>query len=419
MRSFSLKIGAAFAALGMIALASAAPGSDWTQFRGPERDGISSETGLVRTWGEDGPRELWRRPIGVGFSAIAAVGERIYTLDADPVDGENPKEYALALDAASGETIWRRPVGALFRNAFGAGPRSGPTWHAGRLYVVSSMGNFHALDAETGEAVWSVDFQERFDAKLPTWAFTSAPLVIPDLGMVVVEAGGSEGRAVAAFGLEKGDVRWTAIDDKIVYSSPVLVELGGVRQLVFSTQSGLHALDLDGQSLWRASFVPELDIKPTPPVFVAPDLFFVSASYDAGAKVVRVEKTADGFQAEDVWEHRRMRNHFNGSVVLGHHLIGFDKAILKCIDARNGEEAWAARGYGKGSLIRAGELLILLSERGELALAEASVENFEELASHQVLTGRSWTQPTLSNGRLYVRNGTEIVALDLRAGGES
>ena len=401
-----------------------APAADWEQFRGPTRDGISSESGLVTSWGEDGPRELWRRPIGEAFSAVVAVGKRLYTLDSDAAETEQAGEYALAINAETGDTLWRRRIGDLFTEGFGNGPRSGPAWHDGRLYVLSSRGNFHALDAEDGRILWSVDFKERFAAQVQTWAFSSAPLILPDLRLVVVEAGGTEGRAVAAFDLETGDLRWTAIDDTVVYSSPVEMNLHGVRQLVFLAQSGLWALDTEGKTLWRSPFVPKLGIKPAPPVFVAPDRVFVSASYEAGAKMVRVTHGEQGFAAEDLWEDRSMRNHFNGSVVLDNHLIGFDKATLKCIDAATGALAWAERGLGMGSLIRTEDLLIILSERGKLVLADASTDAFTPLAEHPVLSGRCWTQPTLSDGRLYVRNGAEIVALDLRAatapeGGES
>ncbi len=411
----ALWIGGLFWSLGFAAVMPATA-SDWEQFRGPARDGISSEKGLATEWGDEGPVELWRRPVGPAFSTIAAVGDRLYTLDSDPADAENPGEYALALDAAGGETLWRRRIGDLFTEGFGDGPRSGPSWHDGRLYVLSSRGDFHALDAKDGKVLWSVDFKQQFGAEVQTWAFTSAPLVIPDLKRVLVETGGTEGRAVAAFELDQGKLIWTAIDDTVVYSSPVEMKIHGQRQWVFLTQTGLWSLDQDGKTLWRAPFVPKLNIKPAPPVFVAPDLVFASASYEAGAKVVRVKKTEAGFKAEDVWQHQLMRNHFNGSVALGDHLIGFDKATLKSIDAGTGEKTWAARGLGMGSLIRTEELLIILSERGKLVLAEASTESYKPLAQHQVLTGRCWTQPTLSDGRLYLRNGSEIVALDLRAG---
>ena len=184
---------------------------------------------------------------------------------------------------------------------------------------------------------------------------------------------------------------------------------------MFLTKAGLTAVAPDGTPLWTSEFEPELGIKPAPPVFIAPDLIFASASYEAGATMVRIVESENGLAAEEVWRHRLMRNHFNGSVEIDGHLCGFDKAFLKCIDASTGEHTWIKRGLGKGSLIRADGKFIVLSERGKLVLMEANPAEPVELASHQVLTGRSWTQPALSEGRLFVRNNTHLVALDLAA----
>jgi len=404
------------ALLSGLLLAPGARGGDWPQFRGPERNGHSAETGLVRTWPESGPPELWRVASGASFSGLTVVGDRIYTMDSD-----GDQEYVLALDAGSGKTLWKKVVGALFTNSFGDGPRSTPTYVAagaggGTLYAVASRGILVALDAGNGEERWRVSFPERFGSALPNWAFTCSPLVVGDL--VVVETGGTEGRAVAAFDKVSGELRWTALDEAIVYSSPILVELAGVQQLIFQTLGGLRALSVEGKLLWQSEFMPKLGIKPASPVFLAPDLIFASASYDGGAKVVRMRKLGEGIGVETVWEGRTMmRNHFNSSVAIGQRLYGFDKEIFKCIDATTGEAAWAQRGLGKGSLITADGLLVILSERGRLVLAEATPEGYRELAGHQALTGRSWTQPSLAGGRLYLRNGSEIVAFDLRAQG--
>lgn len=227
-------------------------------------------------------------------------------------------------------------------------------------------------------------------------------------------SGGSDDRTVAAFERATGELLWTGGAGDISYSSPIVVAFNGIRQIVFLTKNGLTALGLDGETLWTSEFVPELGIKPAPPVFVAPDLIFASASYEAGAKVVRLVADGESVAVEDVWEHRFMRNHFNGSVDVDGHLCGFDKAFLKCIEASSGEQTWVKRGLGKGSLIKVDGKLIVLSERGKLVLFEANPAAAVELASHQVLSGRCWTQPTLADGRLYLRNGSEMVALDLR-----
>jgi len=383
-----------------------AEAADWPQFRGPGRDAISEETGLVDGWGESGPKELWRTPIGPGYSAITAVGDRIFTLESDA-----SREYAIAVDTRSGKRLWRTDIGWLFENDFGNGPRSTPAYDRGLLFFVASLGQLTALDAETGEVKWRRDLQRDFGSPLPNWAFSSSPLVIGD--SVVVEIGGTPERPIGAFGRDTGELLWTGGSGEIAYSSPIVVPFNGTTQIVFLTKNGLSALSLSGETLWTSEFVPELGIKPAPPVFVAPDIVFASASYDAGAKAVRMVAVGTTIKAEDLWQHALMRNHFNGSVEVDGHLCGFDKAFLKCLEAATGEQTWIKRGLGKGSLIKADGKLIVLSERGKLVLLEADALKATELASHQALTGRCWTQPTLSNGVLFLRNATELVAYDL------
>jgi len=397
----------AMASLGVFA--ADAP-REWFQFRGPDRDGVSQEKGLARSWPEDGPKELWRAPIGLGFSSLTVVDGRIYTLDGDKEKG---KEYVICLNAETGKTLWRTEIGDLFTNNFGDGPRSAPTLEGDRLYALGSNGRLASLQAADGTINWQVEFQKEFGSKLPTWAFCAAPLIVGD--MVVTEAGGSEGRAIVAFDKNNGQVRWSAVEDGIAYSSPLPVTFNGVDQLIFLTKSHIVALNTKGEQLWTSEFVPRLDITPAIPVFVAPDLIFVSASYDAGAKMVRMKPEGDSVAVETVWEGRQMRNHFNASVAVSKHLYGFDKATLKCLEAETGDELWAKRGMGKGSLIVADGLLFILSERGKLVLAEATPEAYRELGSREALTGRCWTQPTLLNGRLYVRNDKEIACYDVSA----
>jgi outer membrane protein assembly factor BamB len=379
----------------------------WFQYRGPNRDGKSTETGLVHSWDSNGPREMWRVPIGAGFSPISIVGDRLFTMDSD-----EQTEFALCLDAESGETVWRVPMGPLFRDSNGDGPRSGPTVDGNRVYMLSSRGRLAALDTASGDTVWRLEYEEAFGSELPTWGFSTAPLVDGDL--LIMEVGGSGARAIAALDKDTGELHWTAQEGTIVYSSPILVELGGIRQFVFLLQQKTVALNREGEEIWSAPFAPEGTIKPAMPLFIAPDKIMVAASYDIGAKVVRLGTEGGTPTAEDLWSSRYMRNHFNSSIALDGHIYGFDAATLRCLDAQTGERGWAKRGLGKGSLIFADGLFIVLSERGKLVLLEATSEGYRELAAHQVLEGRCWTPPSLWEGRLYVRNHTEIVCLDLQ-----
>ena len=380
---------------------------DWHQVRGPHRDGASAETGLVRGWGEAGPREVWRVAVGPGFSSISVAGNRLYGMDSD-----DASEYVFALDARSGQTVWRVKIGDLLKDVYGDGPRSTPAVHGSRIYALGSQGRLMALQTEGGATIWEVDFQNRLESKRPGWGFTSSPLVLEN--QLIVETGGSGARAVSSFDTETGRLNWSAKDDKIAYSSPQIMDFNGVSQLIFLTKTQLFALDTRGRELWSVPFGNPNGISPALPLFVAPDLVFVSASYDAGAKVVRMKPDGASVRVETVWESRVMRNHFNTGVVQDHYVFGFDKAMFKCIDARTGEQQWVRRGLGKGSLIKADGMLIALSERGKLHLVEVDASAYQELASHQVLKGRCWTQPSLADGYLYLRNLKEMVCLDLR-----
>jgi outer membrane protein assembly factor BamB len=381
----------------------------WFQYRGPNRDGKSTETGLVHGWSPNGPREVWRVPVGTGFAPISIVGNRVYSMNAD-----EQTEFALCLDAETGETIWRVPMGPIFKDSNGDGPRSGPTVDGDRAFMLASRGRLAALDAATGETIWQLEYQEVFDSELPTWGFSTAPLVDGDL--LIVEVGGSGARSIAALDKRTGETRWTAQESNIVYSSPIRLDFGGIRQFVFVLQDEIVGLNREGAELWSVPFAPQGTIKPAMPLFIAPDQIMAAASYDIGAKVVKL--TADGatVTAEEAWSSRYMRNHFNTSIALDGYIYGFDAATLRCMDARTGERGWAKRGLGKGSLILADGMFIVLSERGKLVLLEATSEDYRELAAHQVLEGRCWTPPSLWEGRLYLRNHTDMVCLDLREG---
>lgn len=388
-------------------------GHDWPQYRGPERNGISTETDLLKEWPDTGPRELFRIPIGHGFSGISVVENALFTADSD-AEGQ----YALKLDAETGSVLWRQRISENFENNFGNGPRSTPTVAGDRVYLVGSLGHLVALDAKTGETHWSLDLKEKFGAEQPTFGFSGSPLVVGN--EVYIEAGGPEGNSIVALSAESGEILWTSQSSAGAYNSPVYAEIHGIPQLLVLNRDNLVGISLEGRLLWSHPFAPDSGVKPALPIFVDPDLVFVSASYDIGAMVVRLSKEGDSFAAEEVWQSRVMRNHFNSSVLHEGRIYGFDNSALKCIEAATGKTCWAKRGgLGKGSLIYADGDFLVLSETGTLLLVEATPEGFREKASTGVLSGRCWTEPTLAHGRLYLRNREEMVALDLRRPGSA
>jgi outer membrane protein assembly factor BamB len=388
---------------------AAVRGADWPQYRGPGRDGIAREGGLLESWAGGQPTVVWRRSIGTGYSAVSAVSDRLYTLDAD-----EQREHALCLNAPSGETLWQVELGEFVQAELGdGGPRSTPTVVDGVVYAVSSQARLVALDAVDGRLLWDRDLTEL--GPVPRFGYAVSPLV--DGGLVIVEVGESEkAPGVTAFDRKTGELRWSALQGPAGYSSALVAEIASVRQVLIFRAAGreLVSLSTSGELLWRHA-TPEALSAIAMPIFQAPDRIFLSTSEDAfGGRMLRVVGGTDSFRIEEVWSERLMRNHFNSSVLVGGYLYGFDNGTFRCLDAATGERRWAQRGLGKGSLVAAGDLLYVLGDGGTAALVRATPEGYREAGRLQVMEGRSWTSPSLADGRLYLRDFDEIVSLDIR-----
>ncbi len=410
---------AAFGLVAATAVGSAGSGidrtaADWPQWRGPNRDAVSSQEGLLKEWPEGGPKALWRIAAGEGFSSISVAGGRLYTLWDAPAG-----QLLVGLDAATGKELWRRRLDARFESSWGNGPRSTPAVAGGTVFAASARGRLHAVDARDGRPIWSHDLAAEYGARVAEYGYSSSPLV--EDGKLLVEVGGRENHAFVAFDPQTGKVVWTSQTDAAAYSSPLALTAAGVRQIVFFSASGLFAVAPgDGRLLWRHPWNASCPATGIPtnvaqPIFIPPDRIFISGGYGTvtGSQVVRLTGGEDGFRAESVWQTGTLRNQLNSSVLVEDHVYGFDVGILKCVDARTGEEKWQARGFQRGSLIAADGHLIVLGEEGRLALVEATPAGYRERASAQIMTGRSWTVPTLAAGRLYLRNQSEMLCLDM------
>jgi outer membrane protein assembly factor BamB len=396
--------------LTMIALTAALPtaAGDWPHFRGPDHNGISQERGLVRSWSEDGPRQIWRRQIGDGFSGISLADGALFT-----ADGNEQGEFLIKSDPASGRELWRRRIAATFEDSWGNGPRSTPTVSGDLVVILSSDGQLVAMSSADGSLRWSHDLKQEYGVEIPEWGFAASPVVVGE--RVIVEIGASEQRSVVAFDRGSGKQLWATGDGGSAYGSPLPVEIGEREQLLFLNRTGLIAVSSEGEMIWRFGW-QESGIKPANPVFVAPDLVMISAAYGVGAAALRLSNGEDGYSIDELWQDRHlMRNHFSSSLAVGGYVYGMDNATLKCIDPRAGKQVWAKRGgLGKGSLIAADGMLILLTETGTLKLIEATPEAYRELASAKLFEGRCWTAPSLADGILYLRNQEEMVSLDMR-----
>lgn len=393
--------------------ASAAPASrgDWPQFRGAHQDGRSAAKGLLREWPAAGPKLLWRQAIGEGYASVVAVGDRVYT-----ATSEKETEIAVALDAATGKEIWRQPIGPIFvQTEFGSGTRSSATHDGDMVYIISGIGRLYALNSADGAVVWNTDLLATFGAGQPRFGYSASALVVGDI--LIVDAGGAAGKGVVAFDKKKGEVKWTAIDSKSAhYATPVLVEIGGLQQILIARREDpeIVALGLDGKTLWShrglASGIAS-------PVWVAPDKLFVSSANDGAGFLLKVKVEGGKVAVEELWRNAVLKSHFHAAIAVDGLLIGFDNATLKCVDAATGTQKWAARGFGKGSVIEADGQLIVLADDGRVAIAPVSAEAFVSKGEFQATTGKSWTAPTVAGGRLFVRDFDEIVAYDIAAPG--
>lgn len=410
-------------------------GPDWPQWRGPGRDAVSPQTGLVRAWPESGPDVAWRVKVGPGFSSVSIAEGRLYTLW-----DEGDRQFLVSLDAATGKEHWRRELGAAFTHPYGDGPRSTPLVDENLVYAIGTDGLLLAADRRTGEPKWRHDLVNDYRASLPSYGFSTSPLVVDD--KLAIEAGGVDATWIA-FNKKTGAIVWTAANDTPAYSSPIAIAVDGVSQIVFWSAHGLHAVATDdGTRLWDYSWETFCPVTGDPlntasPIFIAPDRIFISSG--AGAAALRIAKTgmeksgtakpdhtesgnaaasstpgaASPFTVETLWKSEQMRSDVNTSLLLDDHIYGFDRGTLKSLDAATGEVTWKARGFGRGSLIAADGTLFVLGEAGNLALVDATPDAFVQRASAQILAGRNWTAPSLAGGRLYLRNHEELVCIDL------
>lgn len=392
-----------FLVLCLIAGVTAA--ADWPQFRGPNRDGISPEAAVLKSWPASGPKVLWKAPLGEGYSQVVSVKGRLYTL---AQQGE--EQFAAAFDGATGKRLWRTRIDREYNDGQGDGPRSTPTIDGELMYVLSANGKLAALRIANGQVAWQHDLRAEYGANPPQWGVSTSPLVEGNL--LIVNAGGSGNKSIVAFDKTTGKPVWTSQGDGAGYSAPIAITVRGVRQvIVFTADAILSISPKDGRLFWRSGWKTDYDVNAATPIFLPPDKLFVSSGYGTGSALLQINRT----NVVEVWRSRGMKNQFSSSVLHDGIIYGFDDATLKAIDAATGNERWKTRGFGHGSLILAGGHLIVLSDRGKLALVEATPEAYRELGNTQVLDGKCWTAPSLADGRLYVRNEEQLIALDWKS----
>jgi outer membrane protein assembly factor BamB len=410
------------AALLIFLVASAGPpamAEDWPCWRGPLRDGISRETGLLKRWAQSGPRQLWRAELSGGFSSVVVTDGRLFTQTK-----QNSQEVVVCLDAATGKDLWRYRYDcdySAYRTFTGGGrpqartgPRATPTVEGDRVYTLGATGVLLCLEAKTGKKVWQQDLLKIAGMDVPTHGYCGSLLVLGE--RIYLNPGGPKGKSIAALDKKDGAVVWQALDDPVGYACPVWAEVGGASQVIFFTGAGVVGVaPKDGRLLWRFPW------KTRPPLHIATPIYadgkvFVSSNYGTGGAVIRL---TDKVEPETVWKSLAMQNHFSTSVLYEGHLYGVSEGQLRCVEFQTGTVKWSKGGLGRGSVALADGHLIALGEYGEMVLARATPAEYAEVSRCQLFDKGTltWTAPVVSGGRLFVRSENALLALDLR--GES
>ncbi len=382
----------------------------WPGFRGPNRDGIQRGVTLESDWNKFPPKELWRIKLGPAWSSFAVANGFLITQEQ-----RGEKEAVVCYDANSGEQVWVQEIQSRFFDALGGlGPRATPTIADGRVYATGAEGWLVKLDAVDGALLWKTDLRALTNQEQPMWGFSCSPLAIDDL-VVVHAAGQTSNGVIVAFDADSGEIRWQVSADKDTYSSLHRSNFFGHVQLVFLGSHGVTFLEpATGRTLLDHEFKTMGYRALQPAVIDANHLLFTSEY--AGTRLIELKPVAQGLEAEEIWTTRNLKPDFNDFVVHQGFVYGFDGAILTCVDLKDGSRRWKKGRYGKGqlTLLAESDLLLVISEQGELVLLAATPEEHRELSKRQALEGKTWNHPVVVGDRLYVRNANEAACYQLQ-----
>ncbi|TWT93359.1 PQQ-binding-like beta-propeller repeat protein [Stieleria varia] len=381
---------------------------DWAEFRGPRRDGILTSVRIATDWQADPPKEIWRRNVGPGWSSFCVIGPMIVTQEQ-----RDQTEVVAAYRLQDGVPIWTNEISARFTASMGGiGPRATPTYRSGKIYATGAAGLVQCLDAKTGQSLWQYHLIDDLGASMPMWGFASSPLVINEL--VIVFAGGGDGKGVVALNRESGEVVWTANNGTHGYSSAQLSEIDGVQQVLISSNRGLQSLDpANGELLWQHAWDIGDMARVTQPL-VVDNTVYLGTGYGNGTRRIDVQFENGNWTATEGWT-SRLKPYFNDSVYYEGHLYGFDGDIFMSIDAETGDQNWKKGRYGNGQVLLLKEMgvLLVLTEKGKVLLVNADPEKHEEIAEIKALEGVTWNHPVIVDGKLLVRNAEEMACYEL------
>jgi len=401
------------AACAVVTLSAQSAPTDWPQWRGLDRNGISRETGLLREWPRSGPTLTWSAPqLGAGYGSVAVAGARVF------VQGmKNRQSVVTSLDRATGKPAWTVALGSAEENDRGSGPRSTPSVDGNRVYVLTETGDLVCLLVADGKVVWRRNILREFNGRNINWLISESPLVDGD--RIIVSPGGRNAGMVA---LDKmtGATIWVAkeLSDEAGYASPVVAEVQGVRTIMTMTgNAGIGVRATDGKVMWRYSNVANNTANITTPIYSNGRVFFSSAYGTGGALLALKASGGESVTAQEVYFTRNMQNHHGGVVLVDGYLYGFNNSSLTCLEFDTGKVMWRDRSVGKGSVAYADGRLYVLSEDNVVGLVEASPKAYRETGRFTIADQGwpSWAHPVISGGQLFVRNQNVLASYDVRA----
>ena len=410
--SVSLCVVLCLIASAVVAVLAQSPSTDWPQWRGLERNGVSHETGLMREWPRTGPAVAWSATqLGAGYGSVAVAGNRVF------VQGmKNRQSLVTSLDRASGKPVWSVALGSAQENDRGSGPRSTPTVDGDRVYVLTENGDLVCLLVADGKMVWQRNILREFSGRNINWLISESPLV--DGNRVIVSPGGRNA-GMAALDKMTGATVWVSkeLSDEAGYASPVVADVQGVRTIMTLTgNAGVGVRASDGKVLWRYGNVANNTANITTPIYSNGKVFFTSA-YGTGGALLGLRATGQDVSAQEIYFTRNMQNHHGGVVLVDGYLYGFNNSILTCLEFETGKVMWRDRSVGKGSVAYADGHLYVLSEDNVVGLVEASPKGYRETGRFSIADQGwpSWAHPVISGGRLFVRNQNVLASYDVRA----
>ena len=403
---------AALIVVGAVSLGGQSASFDWPQWRGPDRSGLSKETGLLSQWPRSGPTVAWSAAmLGAGYGSIAVQGDRVY------VQGmRNNQSVVSVLNRADGKVVWVRVLGPAGNNDRGPGPRSTPTIDGDRVYALSETGDLACLRAADGMVIWQRNILKEFKGENPNWLLSESPLIDGD--HVIVTPGG-RGAGVVALDKMSGKTVWVSkeLSDGAGYSSPIVADVGGVRTIMtFTAEAGVGVRASDGKLMWRNSSASNGTANIATPVYSDGKVFFTS-SYGAGGALLGLKASGNEVHAQEIYFTRDMRNHHGGVVLVNGYIYGYNDSILTCLEFASGKMVWRDRSVGKGAITYADGHLYILSEDNVVGLVEATPAGYREKGRFSIADQGlpSWAHPVVSGGRLYIRNQGTLTSYDVRA----